>query len=89
MSYQNQARATRDLDAIFHGSLDELLADLDTAFATSYSGFSFSYTPPEAIRGTGAHRFDVKLTYQGRSWATLRVEVSPPEGQAQSMSRSP
>jgi hypothetical protein len=27
-------------------------------------------------------RFGVKLTYNGRSWATLRVEVSPPEGQA-------
>jgi hypothetical protein len=24
----------------------------------------------------------VKLTYNGRGWATLRVEVSPPEGQA-------
>jgi hypothetical protein len=82
LRFQNQARATRDLDALFHGSLDELLADLDTAFATPYSGFSFSYTPPEAVRETGAHRFDVKLAYQGRSWATLRVEVSPPEGKA-------
>jgi hypothetical protein len=82
LRFQNQARATRDLDALFHGSLDELLTDLDTAFATPYSGFSFSYTPPEAVHETGAHRFDVKLTYQGRGWATLRVEVSPPEGQA-------
>ncbi len=82
LRFQNQARATRDLDALFHGSLDELLADLDTAFATPYSGFSFSYAPPEPVRETGAHRFDVKLTYQGRGWATLRVEVSPPEGKA-------
>jgi hypothetical protein len=67
LRFQNQARATRDLDALFHGSLDELLADLDTAFATPYSGFSFSYTSPEAVRETGAHRFDVKLTYQGRA----------------------
>lgn len=82
LRFQNQARATRDLDALFHGSVEELLADLDTAFATPYSGFSFSYTPPGAVRETDAHRFDVKLTYQGRSWATLRVEVSAPEGQA-------
>jgi Nucleotidyl transferase AbiEii toxin, Type IV TA system len=80
LRFQDQARATRDLDALFQGSLDELLADLDAAFAVPYSGFSFSYAPPEAIRETGAHRFDVKLTYEGRSWATLRVEVSPPEG---------
>jgi Nucleotidyl transferase AbiEii toxin, Type IV TA system len=82
LRFQDQARATRDLDALFHGSLDELLADLDTAFATAYSGFSFSYTPPQAVHETGAQRFDIKLTYQGRGWATLRVEVSPPEGQA-------
>jgi Nucleotidyl transferase AbiEii toxin, Type IV TA system len=82
LRFQDQARATRDLDALFHGSLDKLLADLDTAFASPYSGFSFSYTPPEAVRETGAHHFDVKLAYEGRGWATLRVEVSPPEGRA-------
>jgi hypothetical protein len=82
LRFQDQARATRDLDALFHGSIEELLADLDTAFATPYSGFSFSYVQPESIRETGAHRFDVKLTYESRNWATLRVEVSRPEGQA-------
>jgi hypothetical protein len=82
LRFQDRARTTRDLDALFHGSLDELIADLDAAFATAYSGFSFSNAPPEAIRETGAHRFDVKLSYESRGWATLRVEVSPPEGQA-------
>jgi hypothetical protein len=82
LRFQGKARATRDLDAIFRGSLDELLADLDAAFAESYSGFSFSYSEPEAIRETGSHCFDVKLTYASRSWATLRVEVSAPEGKA-------
>jgi Nucleotidyl transferase AbiEii toxin, Type IV TA system len=82
LRFQDRARTTRDLDTLFHGSLDELIADLDTAFATAYSGFSFSCAPPEAVRETGAHRFDVKLSYESRSWATLRVEVSPPEGQA-------
>jgi Nucleotidyl transferase AbiEii toxin, Type IV TA system len=82
LRFQDQARATRDLDAIFRGSLGELLADLDAAFATPYSGFSLSYTQPEQIRQTETHRFDVKLTYESRSWATLRVEVSPPEGRA-------
>lgn len=31
------------------GSLDELLADLDTAFATPYSGFSFRVQQRSAI----------------------------------------
>ena len=82
LRFQGRARTTRDLDAVFHGSLDELLADLDASFAESYSGFSFSYSEPEAIGETGSHRFEVKLEYAGRSWATLRVEVSPPEGRA-------
>lgn len=42
----------------------------------------FNYAQPEAVRETGAHRFDVKLAYESRSWATLRVEVSAPEGRA-------
>lgn len=82
LRFQGKARATRDLDAVFHGSLDQLLADLDAAFAESYSGFSFSYSEPDAIAETGSHRFAVKLQYAGRGWATLRVEVSPPEGRA-------
>lgn len=79
---QGKARATRDLDATFHGSLEELLVDLDAAFAEPYSGFSFSYSEPHEIRATGSHRFDIRLQYEGRSWGTLRVEVSPPEGRA-------
>lgn len=59
-----------------------MLADLDAAFATPYSGFSFSYTQPTPVGKTKAHRFDVKLTYESRNWTTLRVEVSPPEGRA-------
>lgn len=82
LRFQGKARATRDLDAVFHGSLDELLADLEAAFAETYSGFSFSHSEPEAIGETGSHRLEVKLQYAGRTWGTLRVEVSPPEGKA-------
>lgn len=49
LRFRNQARATRDLDAIFHGSLEELLTELGAAFATPYSGFSFSYTQPTPV----------------------------------------
>jgi hypothetical protein len=84
-----KARATKDVDAIFHGSLDELLADLDEAFKEPYSGFSFRYTDPVEIRATAVHRFEVKLDYEGKSWATLRVEVSPPEGGGHEPDRVP
>jgi hypothetical protein len=80
LRFRDRARTTRDLDAIFRGSLPQLLADLDSAFATPYSGFSFTHAEPEPIGEVGAHRFDVKLRYEGRGWGSLRVEVSPPEG---------
>jgi hypothetical protein len=83
LRFKDKARATRDLDALFHGSLDELLEDFDAAFAAPFSGFSFTYTDPGAIRDTGSYRFDIRLHYEGRSWGTLRVEVSPPESDAQ------
>ncbi len=89
LRFQDRARTTRDLDALFHGSLDELLEALDAAFTTPYSGFSFSYAPPEAVGETAAHRFDVKLAYESRSWATLRIEVSPSEGQAHELESLP
>ena len=61
LRFPHKARATRDLDAVLRGPLDQLLANLGAAFATPYSGFSFTHTEPEAIHETGAQRFDVKL----------------------------
>lgn len=76
-----KARATKDVDFVFHGSLDALIEDLDEAFAEPYSGFSFERGQAEPIRDTGSYRFDVKLYYgeKRQSWQTLQVEVSPAE----------
>jgi hypothetical protein len=76
-----KARATKDVDFVFHGPLDALIEDLDEAFADPYSGFSFERGEPKQIRDTGSYRFDVKLYYGERrqSWQTLQVEVSPAE----------
>lgn len=76
-----EARATKDVDFVFHGPPDLLLEDLDEAFAEPYSGFAFERGEPEQIRGTGSYRFNVKLYYGERrqSWQTLQVEVSPAE----------
>jgi len=76
------ARATRDLDMVFLGDPDQLLVALDTAFAEPYSLFSFERGPAESIGTTQSRRLDVKVAFNGRSWATVRLEISPPEGQA-------
>lgn len=82
LRFPGKARMTRDLDAVFRGDVDGLLADLDLAFAEPYSGFSFSYSVPEAIGDTRSVRIGISVEYASRHWATLRVEVSPAEGSA-------
>lgn len=76
-----KARTTKDVDFVFHGSLDALIEDLDEAFAEPHSGFSFERGEPESIRDTGSYRFDVKLYYgeKRQSWQTVQIEVSPAE----------
>lgn len=76
------ARATKDLDMMFLGDSSLFLAALDDALGEPYSSFSFERGPPEPIRDTGSLRLDVRVQFNGRSWATARLEVSPPEGRA-------
>lgn len=81
------ARATRDLDMVFLGDPDQLLGAIDAAIAEPYSLFSFERGPAEPIGVTQSQRLDIKVAFNGRSWATVRLEISPPEGQAGSESQ--
>lgn len=72
------ARATQDVDVIFGGPRSELLAALDEAFSEQYCEFLFERGDPEGL-GPHATRFDVRLTYQTRAWATVRLEISDSE----------
>ncbi len=76
------ARATRDLDMVFLGDPGQLLAALDAALAEPYSLFTFERGPAEPIGSTGSQRLDVRVAFNGRSWATVRLEISPPEGRS-------
>ena len=76
------ARATKDLDMVFLGDPSELLIALDDALTKPYSLFSFERGPAEEIGDTGSQRLEVKVQFNGRSWATVRLEVSQPEGRA-------
>jgi hypothetical protein len=76
------ARATRDLDMVFLGEPGQLFGVLDAALAEPYSLFSFQRGPAEPIGTTSSQRLDVKVAFNSRSWATVRVELSPPEGRA-------
>ncbi|HSU95872.1 MAG TPA: nucleotidyl transferase AbiEii/AbiGii toxin family protein [Gemmatimonadaceae bacterium] len=73
-----KARATKDYDTVFRGERDKLLDALDEAFATPYEGFTFRVTRPHQM--THMTRLDIKVEYQGKTWASIQMEVSSWEG---------
>jgi hypothetical protein len=76
---REKARATKDVDVTFLGDPDTVQADLEEALADSYAEFSFELAPLEYIGNTQYQQTTVRLRYRGSSWATLKLEVAPPE----------
>lgn len=74
------ARATKDFDAAFRAEATEILERLDQALQAGYGDFTARRTEAEPVRETGAVRFDTKLDYRTKSWATVKFEVAPAEG---------
>lgn len=74
------ARATKDFDTAFRAEAAEILERLDQALRVGYGDFAARRTEAEAVRETAAFRFDIKLEYRGRPWATVKFEVAPAEG---------
>lgn len=78
-----RARATRDVDLIVRTDRGTDVAEaLKDALAGPYLDFDFRVVGVRDIANTPAQRMDVKLTYKSKPWATLLLEASPPEGQA-------
>lgn len=75
-----RARTTKDVDIVFRGAADEMLDALDDAFLRPYGNFSFRRKGPvESIRETGSRRVAVQVSFGGREWQTLQLEIAPPE----------
>ncbi len=83
---QAAARATQDVDVIFAGDLQRLLDSLDGALAQPYRDFSFR-RGEMAPHGPHATRCEVRLSYQSRPWATVRLEISASEESAVEVER--
>lgn len=75
-----RARATKDYDTAYRGEIETMLGRLDAALRNGFGDFAATRTEPEPIRETRAQRLDIKITYRGRSWATVQLEVAPAEG---------
>jgi len=74
------ARTTKDIDVVFRGAPREMLDALEEAFAQPYGSFSFRRKGPvEDIRETGSRRLFVQVSFAGKDWQTLQIEVARPE----------
>jgi Nucleotidyl transferase AbiEii toxin, Type IV TA system len=84
-----QGRATKDVDGIIRGDLDEFLARLDEVLAAGWGPLAFRRSAPEVIaspaRVVKPRRFDVQVLLQGIVWRRVQVEISPDEGGAAQM----
>lgn len=79
-------RATKDLDGLIRGDIEDFIADLDSILSQPWGPIGFKRsavrvidTPAKVIK---PRRFQVALTLRGVTWRRVQVEVSPDEGSA-------
>jgi len=77
---QLRARATSDYDSAFRARDEEVIDRLDEAPAQPWNNFNVTRDVPETIRNTSAVRVRLRLSYKGRSWGSVQLELAPVEG---------
>jgi len=83
------ARATRDIDTLFRGSVDEFVLALDEALAQPWGPVTLSRSPIQTIdapRIVKPRRFDVLLSLRGVTWRRVQVEVAFDDGHVREIS---
>lgn len=76
-----EARSTQDFDVVFRGAPADLCDALDEAFVEPCSGFELTRHGESTYIGqTSTQRQTIKLTFNGRAWQTLTMEIARPEG---------
>jgi len=77
---QLRARATGDYDAAFRARTEEVIDRLDEALAAPWNDFQLTRDAPETIPNTKAVRVRLRLSYKGRTWGSVQLEMAPVEG---------
>lgn len=77
-----RARATQDLDAAVRARSAEMLDRLRDALDAGHGDFTATTADISRVGDTDAIRASVKLSYRGRPWGTVPVEMAPIEGSA-------
>ncbi len=81
-----ESRATKDVDGLVRGDIEEFLARLDEAFALPWGPLTLRRENLRVIdvpeRVIKPRRFDVVTELKGKTWRRVQVEISPDEGGA-------
>ena len=80
---RDRARATRDLDLILNRDLGDPLAALEDLLVEPYEGFAFRRKGEEYRMPNGAVRVKVQVSFQGREWGTVEVDLANREGETE------
>lgn len=80
------ARATRDLDGIIRGDIDDFLDAFDSLLDKDWGPIGFARSEVEVIevpsKAVKPRRFDLSLLLRGQTWRKVAIEISPEEGHA-------
>lgn len=86
MRFGSRARTSKDFDALYRGALENAVAEVDAAVATEWYGFVGRVTRATRVEVPGLRdqpvRFEVKLSFKGKPFGTVPMEVAAPEGDA-------
>jgi Nucleotidyl transferase AbiEii toxin, Type IV TA system len=84
--FGDKARTSSDIDAIFRGNLDDAIVLLKEAIETGWSGFSGRLVDDGPFEVPGVPipplKATVKLTYKGKAFISVPIEVASPEGRS-------
>lgn len=78
-------RFTRDLDAARAADLDDFVSELSDSLTAGWEGFTGGVVPKAPAHPEGVpdpyvmHPFDVKLSYNMKSWVTIPLEIGHDE----------
>lgn len=82
------SRATRDLDGIVRGDIDDFVKQMDQVLLEDWGPISFARSNVEDIhvpsKLVNPKRFELLLSIKGEIWRRVVVEISPDEGLAAS-----
>lgn len=80
---RDQARATRDMDLILNRDGDDPLTTFEDLLAEPYEGFTFRRKGEEHRMPNGAVRVKVQVSFRGRDWGTVEVDLARREGETE------